>query len=523
MATEMTPENPAASPARKNVPEMSVSELAFSLKKTLEDSYGRVRIRGELTGIKIAASGHLYGDIKDEDANINIVCWKGTMSRLAIKPEDGMEVICTGKVSSYPKSSRYQIIIDSLELAGEGALLKMLEERRKKLAAEGLFDPERKQDLPFLPKTIGVVTSPTGAVIRDIIHRLSDRFPRHVVVWPVLVQGEGANDQITAAINGFDSLPKDGPVPRPDLLIIARGGGSLEDLMPFNEENVVRAAAACSIPLISAVGHETDTTLIDYAADQRAPTPTGAAEIAVPQRLNLMAQIADDEQRLIRAIARQLDDLHNRLDAQAARLGDPARLLETKAQTLDHSAHKLAASFERNLSRKQTQATELGARLSDPARLIEIKTQTLNHAAHKLGNAFTQNLSTKQAHIAERGAMLRHPGNLLAEAKRTLSYRTETLTRIGQTLLEQPQKQLDHTARMLESLSFKSVLERGFVVVRNEQGEPVTAANQTHTGQTVQLQFKDDQNVGAIIGKKSKSSSSPRPTSTKKEDQGQLF
>ena len=255
---------------RSNVPELSVSELAFSLKRTLEESFGHVRVRGELTGLKLAASGHLYGDIKDEDAVVNIVCWKGVMSKLGIKPEDGLEVICTGKVSSYPKSSRYQIIIESMELAGEGALLKMLEDRKKKLAAEGLFAAERKSPLPFLPQVIGVVTSPTGAVIRDIIHRLNDRFPRHVLVWPVPVQGDGSAEKIAAAIDGFSNMPKTGgTMPRPDLLIVARGGGSLEDLMAFNEEVVVRAAANCTIPLISAVGHETDTTLIDYASDLR--------------------------------------------------------------------------------------------------------------------------------------------------------------------------------------------------------------------------------------------------------------
>ena len=270
--------------AAANLPEHSVSELSEAIKRTLEGRFERVRVRGEISGFKRAASGHLYMALKDENAVLDAVCWRGLAGRLTVAPEDGLEVVATGRITSYPGRSKYQIVIESLELAGEGALLKLLEERRKKLAAEGLFDPERKRPPPFLPTVIGVVTSPTGAVIRDILHRLSDRFPRRVLVWPVLVQGKGAAEQVAAAIEGFNRLEPDGPVPRPDLIIVARGGGSLEDLWAFNEEVVVRAAAGSRIPLISAVGHETDTTLIDHAADLRAPTPTAAAEMAVPVR-----------------------------------------------------------------------------------------------------------------------------------------------------------------------------------------------------------------------------------------------
>ncbi len=322
---------------KSNVPEFSVSELAFSLKRTLEENYGRIRVRGELSRVKIHTSGHMYTDLKDADSVINSVCWRGTLSKLSIKPEEGLEVICTGKISTYPARSNYQLIIESMELAGAGALLKMLEERRKKLAAEGLFDPARKKPIPFLPEIIGVVTSPTGAVIRDILHRLEDRFPRYVIVWPVLVQGPGAADQIAAAINGFQNFS-----PRPDLLIVARGGGSLEDLMAFNEENVVRAAAASQIPLISAVGHETDTTLIDFAADLRAPTPTGAAEKSVPVRTELMAATLDSGRRLYSGLTRQLSELRHRLDAQAKGLGDPSHIIDIKTQRLDLAAEKLS-------------------------------------------------------------------------------------------------------------------------------------------------------------------------------------
>src|ERR1044071_7395964 len=281
--------DPPVAPASgaSNVPEFSVSELSFALRRQLEGAFPRVRGRGELSQPSFPRSGHCYFRIKDENAVLDAVCWKTTLPRLGIKVEEGMEVIATGKITTYAGSSRYQIIVDRLELAGEGALLKLLEDRRKKLAAEGLFDADRKRALPFLPEVIGVVTSPSGAVIRDILHRISDRFPRRVLVWPVTVQGEDAARQVAAAIRGFNALQPGGAVPRPDLLIVARGGGSIEDLMPFNEEIVVRAAAESRIPLISAVGHETDTTLIDIAADCRAPTPTAAAEMAVPVRAEL--------------------------------------------------------------------------------------------------------------------------------------------------------------------------------------------------------------------------------------------
>ncbi|MFB0923222.1 MAG: exodeoxyribonuclease VII large subunit, partial [Alphaproteobacteria bacterium] len=272
------------SPGANQPPVVSVTELSGDVKRTVEDKFAYVRVRGEVSGFKRAASGHLYMALKDADAVIDAVCWKGKAGQLEIQPEDGLEVIATGRVTTYAARSKYQLIIDRIEVAGEGALLKMIEERRKRLTTEGLFDADRKAALPFLPDVIGVVTSPTGAVIRDILHRLEDRFPRHVLLWPVLVQGNSAAAQVTAAIEGFNRIAPGGAVPRPDLLIVARGGGSLEDLMAFNEENVVRAAAASKIPLISAVGHETDTTLIDFASDRRAPTPSAAAEMAVPVR-----------------------------------------------------------------------------------------------------------------------------------------------------------------------------------------------------------------------------------------------
>jgi len=298
--------------AISNLPELTVTELSNALKRVVEDQFGLVRVRGEISGLKFHSSGHVYFDLKDDKSVLNAVIWRGVAARLKVKPEAGLEVICTGKLSTYGGSSRYQIIVEQVELAGLGALMAMLEARRKKLAAEGLFDASRKKKLPFLPEVIGVITSPTGAVIRDIMHRLQARFPRRVLLWPVAVQGERAAAEIAAAIAGFNAF--DGKrLPRPDLIIVARGGGSVEDLMAFNDEAVVRAAAASAIALISAVGHETDTTLIDFAADVRAPTPTAAAELAVPVRAELLAQTLDFERRALRCFAKSMDDRRRHL------------------------------------------------------------------------------------------------------------------------------------------------------------------------------------------------------------------
>src|SRR5471032_163703 len=294
---------------RNNVVEWTVSGLSAALRKTVEDAYGYVRVRGEVSGFKGASpSGHVYFRLKDDKAVLEGVIWKGVWGRMRVKPEEGLDVIATGKLTTFAGSSKYQLVIDTLEPAGVGALMKLLEERKKKLAAEGLFDEARKQLIPFLPNVIGVVTSPTGAVIRDILHRLADRFPRRVLVWPVRVQGEASAAEVANAIAGFNALPERGPLPRPDLIIVARGGGSLEDLWSFNEEIVVRAAAASMIPLISAVGHETDTTLTDFASDVRAPTPTAAAEMAVPVCADLLAQVMDDGRRLWDSLRRIVEE-----------------------------------------------------------------------------------------------------------------------------------------------------------------------------------------------------------------------
>jgi len=340
----------AAPPVQSNQPEYTVSELAAALKRSIEENFSLVRVRGEVSGFKRVASGHCYFALKDADAVLDAVCWRTTAMRLSVQPEDGMEVVATGRLTTYPGRSKYQLIVDSIELAGIGALLKLLEDRRKRLAAEGLFAAERKKKLPFLPAVIGVVTSPTGAVIRDILHRLADRFPRRVVVWPVAVQGEGAAAQIAAAIEGFNRLPPGGAAPRPDLIIVARGGGSLEDLMAFNEEIVVRAAAASAIPLISAVGHETDTTLIDHASDRRAPTPTAAAEMAVPVRLDLIADLSSQTARLSQGLSRVLGDGRLRLAAAARGLPDPHDVLGAAAQRLDDRTERLRLAMAGRLA-----------------------------------------------------------------------------------------------------------------------------------------------------------------------------
>jgi exodeoxyribonuclease VII large subunit len=451
---------PQKTTQRSNVPEMSVSDLAQSLKRTLEETYGRVRIRGELQGIKVVGSGHMYGDIKDVDANINIVCWRGNLSKLSIKPADGMDVIITGRVSSYPKSSRYQIIIEAMELAGEGALLKMLEERRKKLAAEGLFAPERKKPLPFLPETIGVITSPTGAVIRDIMHRLRDRFPRHVYLWPVNVQGDGAADQITNAINGFNQL-NGTTLKRPDLLIVARGGGSLEDLMAFNEENVVRATANSAIPIISAVGHETDTTIIDYAADLRAPTPTGAAEMAVPRRLDLMARIQENNERLLSAVNRLVQDRQNILATQSAKLGDPKHLLESKSQTIDYLGEKLSNALKSGIYARRTELQNTSAKLTSPKYLIDQKKQLVTSLSQQLSRILPRHLNDQKS-------------------------------------------TLENAARMLQSLSPKQVLARGYTLVYDEAGKLIRDPKTIQEGQNMLIEFANEEKIATKAQKKLK-------------------
>jgi exodeoxyribonuclease VII large subunit len=444
------PPAPDDTPAGANAPpEYSVSELSHKLKRIVEDEFSFVRVRGEISKVTIAKSGHLYTALKDDGAVLDAVCWKGTVARLGLRPEEGMEVVVTGRLTTYPGRSNYQIIIETMELAGQGALLKMLEERKKKLAAEGLFDPARKQLIPFLPDVIGVVTSPTGAVIRDIMHRLNERFPRRVLIWPVMVQGAGAAQQVAAAIEGFNAIPMDSPL-RPDVLIVARGGGSFEDLMPFNDEAVVRAAAASDIPLISAVGHETDTTLIDFAADLRAPTPTAAAEKAVPVRAELLAAVLDDEKRLYMTMERRLQQYRTQLTGLGRGLGDPKRLLENTMQRLDHLGSKLDSGLSAWLQKRRAVLAELSARVSDrPLR------------------------------------------QQLADSARLLSGQGERLKNSEGKILGDRTRKLQNLDSLLQSLSFERVLERGYSVVFDKDGHIVSSAEEIKTGDDLRLRLRD--------------------------------
>ena len=474
----MTEDLLAAPTGLPNLPEFSVSEISGLLKRTLEERFDHVRVRGEISGFKRHSSGHLYLALKDADAVLDAVCWRGTAGRLGLKPEDGMEVIATGRITTYPGRSKYQLVIEAMELAGEGALLKLLEERRKKLAAEGLFDAARKKALPYLPEIIGVVTSPTGAVIRDILHRLADRFPRRVLIWPVAVQGAGAAEQVAAAIAGFNRLLAGGPIPRPDLIIVARGGGSLEDLWAFNEEVVVRAAAASAIPLISAVGHETDTTLIDFAADRRAPTPSAAAEMAVPVRAELLGQVMEHGQRLFRGLERMLAERRTRLEGLARGLPDPRHLLEQSTQRLDDWSERLrnaVLNFVKHLGERL-------ARLPEPQRALAHLVRAKEHELAAAAARFR-----REPFLAE-----------LARHARDAARFGERLGPAVRHLAERSEERVLGLGHRLENLSYKRVLARGFALVRDGKGEAVTRAGATVPGMAVAIEFQDG-HVGATI------------------------
>ncbi len=456
-----------------NIHEYSVSELAGAVKRVIEDGFGFVRVKGELGRVTRAASGHLYLDLKDENATISGVVWKGNAQRLRVAPEQGMEVVATGKLTTFPGQSKYQIVIDSLEPAGAGALMAVLEERRKKLAAEGLFDAARKKPIPFLPDVIGVVTSPSGAVIRDILHRLRERFPRHVIVWPTLVQGKGAEQGIAAAIRGFNAIKPGADIPRPDVLIVARGGGSLEDLWCFNEEVVVRAAAESAIPLISAVGHETDTTLIDFAADLRAPTPSAAAEKAVPMRSELIAELLNKHRRMITAEGRRLEERRTRMIAAARGLGRADDILGPAAQRLDRASDRLDAGLAARRASAETAFARSGARFGQ--------------------NALALGFARREGALESLGKRM-NPDRLkqrTADLKRSLARDAGRLHGAGQRLLTRPRDRLGALGGLLGSLSYRGVLERGYALVRKEDGAVARRAGDLPDNGRITLVFAD--------------------------------
>ncbi|MDF3214309.1 MULTISPECIES: exodeoxyribonuclease VII large subunit [Mesorhizobium] len=540
----------AASESRTNAAEYTVSEISGALKRTVEDVFGNVRVRGEISGYRGPhSSGHAYFALKDDRARLDAVVWKGTMSRLKFRPEEGMEVIATGKLTTYPGKSNYQIVIDNLEPAGAGALMALLEERKRRLQAEGLFDTGRKRLLPFMPRVIGVVTSPTGSVIRDIIHRIKDRFPLHILVWPVRVQGETSGAEVTAAVNGFNALAWDGAIQRPDLLIVARGGGSLEDLWGFNDEALARAVAASGIPVISAVGHETDWTLIDLVADVRAPTPTGAAEIAVPVKADLEATLASLGARLKAAVLRNFERKRQAARAAARALPSPDQLLALPRRRLDEATSRLGrglfVSTERKRARffavKLTPAM-LSQRIAEARRTNErnllraqgalratarARRAELNRAADQLPKCARASLQRHKQQLAMlQGRITIEPTARRQRVQRDL---LTALTRRGTQAvvlrLERLRGRVVQADRLMASLSHKAVLARGFALVRDADGAVVKQAADVASGMALSLEFADGTADAVAISGTAKPKAVAKPAAKAKEpgNQGSLF
>ena len=487
----------AASESRSNAAEYTVSEISGALKRTVEDAFGHVRVRGEISGYRGPhSSGHAYFALKDDRARLEAVIWKGTMSRLRFRPEEGMEVVATGRLTTYPGSSKYQIVIDNLEPAGAGALMALLEERKRRLAAEGLFEAARKRPLPYMPRVIGVVTSPTGAVIRDILHRIADRFPLHVLLWPVRVQGETAGAEATAAVAGFNALAADGPIPRPDVIIVARGGGSLEDLWGFNDEGLARAVAASAIPVISAVGHETDWTLIDLAADVRAPTPTGAAEIAVPVKAELEATLAALSARLGACMSRGLDRRRQSARAAARAIPSPDQLLAVPRRRFDEATGRLARALSVGVERKRARLDRarpspmaLSRRIEECRRLTDRDVLRAQAALRATLNLKRQRFAAIRARIGVRP--LQRAGQAARE-RLTLAGRRQEQAVI--MVLDKARTRLAQAERLLATLSLseQAILERGYALVLDgASGAPVKRAAEVRPGEALELRFAD--------------------------------
>ncbi len=502
----------------RNTPEYTVSEISGAVKRTIEGTFGRVRVRGEVGRVMLARSGHLYFDIKDDRSVLAAVSWKGQVARLSIRPEEGMEVIVTGRMTTFGAQSKYQLNVDDVQVAGEGALMAMLEKRKKKLAAEGLFAPERKRPLPFLPEVIGVITSPQGAVIRDILHRLRERFPRHVLIWPVAVQGDACAPQVAAAIEGFNALPEGGPIPRPDLLIVARGGGSVEDLWGFNEEAVARAAAASQIPLISAVGHETDTTLIDYVSDKRAPTPTAAAEIAVPVRLELLGWVEEQGTRLSRAATDTIARRAQRLADLSRALPRAQSLLDSPRQRLDRAGERLPAALRQRAAAARIQLARAGAglrlqllanRLADARGKLAAQARRLPPALARTASEKRREYKRLQVRLSSERQRMR-----IAAARSELALLESRLGRAFVQVTTARRTRLDALERMRQSLGYTETLKRGYAVVRGD-GAVVTSKAGAAQARRLEIEFADGRLKLGAAGRARKAPGSP--------EQGSLF
>jgi exodeoxyribonuclease VII large subunit len=474
-----------------NTPEFSVSEIAGAVKSTLESAFGRVRVRGEIAELKAYASGHVYFSLKDESAKIRAIIWRGVAPRVGLKPENGVEVIATGKITSYPERSEYQLIVDRLEYAGAGAMLARIDALKAKLAAEGLFAAERKRPLPMLPRLIGVITSAQGAVLQDIKTTIARRFPTRIILWPVPVQGEGAAEKITAAITGFSNLPPGGAIPRPDVLIVARGGGSLEDLMAFNDEVLLRAAAACTIPLISAVGHETDTTLIDYVSDRRAPTPTAAAEMAIPARLDLLADLAQKTARLNGAAFRAANEARLRLDRAGTRIPDLPAILGAARQRVDDRAERLTLALPNFLASRRGGYERLAARLIHPREILARRQAEVTLAVHRLASAWPHVLRQAHKKLDASAARLTHPRDILLRRGTQLTLLAQKLDAPLPARLRETRLRLDNLATRLDAVSYEKVLARGFALVTTAKGAAISTAAAIAPGAALNLKFID--------------------------------
>ncbi len=463
-----------------NAPYVTISELSRAVKSTVENAFEFVRVRAEISRPNKAPSGHLYFTLKDDRSTLSAVCWKTITANLMVQPEEGLEVIVTGRLTTFAGQSKYQIVVSQIEVAGEGALLKQLEDRRRMLAGEGLFNADRKKRIPKMPTVIGVVTSLTGAVIRDILHRLHDRFGVHVMVWGTLVQGRDAAAQVAAAIRGFNAISDGGHLPRPDVLIVARGGGALEDLWAFNEEIVVRAVAESHIPVISAIGHETDTTLIDHAADLRAPTPTAAAELAVPVKTDLAAYLGEVNARLLRACAQKLENTSQQFAIAARGLIDPVDMIQRRAQTLDYALGGLFRGLDQLLSVRTVQLSSLASSLRSP----EIKIAKAQGHLSQIGQRFDQQFATG---------------------------------------LTQRQQKLDHLVKLLDVNSFERVLDRGFALVTNNHGLPIKRAAVAPANVAVTIRFADGERGAVLDSKTANLTSIEMPKLRKKKPRKQAF